>query len=146
MKTAITQLFSLPIALNVFGQQTDTSRLYKAVMEADRLIATDPRDFFRNVESFTVYDHGRITFAKYYHGTSKDSLHHIQSQTKSIVSLLLGIAIDKGFIQNENEPVARYFPEYQMVISFTEHNYTTPQVGPWTLRESILPNLEKSKQ
>lgn len=36
----------------------------------------------------------------------------IQSQTKSVVSLLMGVAIDKGYIKSENEPVSRYFPEY----------------------------------
>ncbi len=65
----------------------------------DELIETDQRDFFRNVESFTVYYQDNIIFEKYYHGISKDSLHQIQSQTKSIVSLLLGIAIDKGYIK-----------------------------------------------
>jgi len=255
MKTAIPLFFSLFIAMNSLGQQADSSGLMTVIKEADRIIATDPRDFFKNVESFIVYDRGHIIFENYYQGIRKDSLHHIQSQTKSIVSLLLGIAIDQGIIPNENEPAARYFPEYfkkedslkfrvtirdlvtmsagfchaggglylrpsdvlkigemilnsgtyqgkrivsenwirrsfqscfttefggkdygyfwwtkemavnkdsttrvlsaegaggqslfiipeyHLVISFTEHNYTTPQVGPWVLRESILPNL-----
>jgi CubicO group peptidase (beta-lactamase class C family) len=53
-----------------------------------------------------------MRFEKYYNGFNKDSLHLIQSQTKSIVSLLLGIAIDKGFVPSENEPVRNYFPKY----------------------------------
>ena len=112
MKTAIPLLFSLLMAENAFGQQADSSKLFSAIKEADRIIATDPRDFFKNVESFIVYDRGHIIFENYYQGIRKDSLHHIQSQTKSIVSLLLGIAIDQGIIKDENEPVALYFPEY----------------------------------
>ena len=34
------------------------------------------------------------------------------------------------------------FPEYQLIIAFTEHNYNTPQVSPLFIRESILPLLK----
>jgi CubicO group peptidase (beta-lactamase class C family) len=34
------------------------------------------------------------------------------------------------------------FPEYNLVISFTERNYTTPQVSPLFIQESILPCLQ----
>ena len=33
------------------------------------------------------------------------------------------------------------FPEYDLLIAFTERNYTTPQVSPLFIRESILPIL-----
>jgi CubicO group peptidase (beta-lactamase class C family) len=95
-----------------FSQQQNFAKLDSAILVADKLIETDPRVFFKNVESFIVYSRGKIMFEKYYNGSGKDSLHHIQSQTKSIVALLMGIAIDKGFVKSENEPVSRYFPEY----------------------------------
>ena len=81
-------------------------------MQADRIIKNDPRQFFKNVESVIIYSQDKIRFEKYYNGFDKDSLHHIQSQTKSILALLTGIAIDKGFIKSENDPVSLYFPEY----------------------------------
>lgn len=100
------------ITLNIKSQTIQVADLDSAIATADRLIETDPRIFFRNVESFIVSYDGQTRFEKFYHGINKDSLHHIQSQTKSIVSLLLGIAIDKGFVQGEDEPVLNYFPEY----------------------------------
>ena len=100
------------MTLNLKSQTLQVSDLDSAIIIADRLIETNPRVFFKNVESFIVCHDGKIRFEKYYHGIQKDSLHHIQSQTKSIVSLLLGIAIDKGFVPDENEPVKTYFPEY----------------------------------
>lgn len=112
MKTALILLAGLVISLGTFGQQGDIHKVLQSIEVADSLIEADPRDFFRNVESFTVYHLGEIKFEKYYHGTQRDSLHHIQSQTKSVVSLLLGIAIDKGFITNEKEQVAKYFPDH----------------------------------
>lgn len=37
---------------------------------------------------------------------------HVFSVTKSIMSLLIGIAIDKGFIQSIQQPVLDFFPDY----------------------------------
>ena len=102
----------LIIASAAFSQQVNYVKLDSAITFADHLIETDPRAFFQNVESFIVYSQGETRFEKYYHGAGKDSLHQIQSQTKSIVSLLMGIAIDKGFVKSENEPVSLYFNEY----------------------------------
>jgi hypothetical protein len=33
------------------------------------------------------------------------------------------------------------FPDYSLIVAFTERNYTTPQVSPLFIRESILPLL-----
>lgn len=37
---------------------------------------------------------------------------HVMSATKSVVSLLVGIALDKGFIKSINQPVLDFFPDY----------------------------------
>jgi CubicO group peptidase (beta-lactamase class C family) len=42
---------------------------------------------------------------------SSGYLHDVASVTKSITSLLIGIAIDKGFIKDENEYVLKFFSE-----------------------------------
>jgi CubicO group peptidase (beta-lactamase class C family) len=112
VKIIILILGSLLPALNSFSQKIEDSKLDSAILLADRIIETDTRDFFKNVESLIVYSQGKIIFEKYYNSFSKDSLHQVQSQTKSIVALLMGIAIDKGFIKSENEPVSLFFPEY----------------------------------
>lgn len=112
MKKIIVIVSSLLMVCNSFGQKIDSSELDAAILKADSIITTDNRVFFKNVESIIVYLDGEIKFEKYYNGFKKDSLHQIQSQTKSIVALLMGIAIDKGFVKNENEPVSKFFPEY----------------------------------
>lgn len=94
------------------SQHIDRAQLDSAILKADKLIQTDQRVFFRNVESFLVWVDGSVIFEKYYGGTNRDSFYLLQSQTKSIVSLLMGIAIDKGFVPNENELVRKYFPAY----------------------------------
>lgn len=97
---------------STFSQKIDYSKLDSAILLADKIIESDTRVFFRNVESLIVYSQGKITFENYYNSFNGDSLHQVQSQTKSIIALLMGIAIDKGFIKSENEPVSLYFPEY----------------------------------
>jgi hypothetical protein len=34
------------------------------------------------------------------------------------------------------------FPEYRLIVAFTEHNDRTPQVNPLFIADSILPILE----
>lgn len=111
MKITIVFLSSLLIVCNTLSQEIDNSKLDSAIFKADRIIETDSRDFFKNIESLIVYSQGEIKFEKYYNGFNKDSLYRAQSQTKSIVALLMGIAIDKGYIKNENETVSSYFSD-----------------------------------
>ena len=40
-------------------------------------------------------------------------MHVCQSVTKSITSACIGIAIDKGFIENVHQSIFDYLPEYQ---------------------------------
>jgi CubicO group peptidase (beta-lactamase class C family) len=112
MKRIIAAVSTLLFVQSTFSQKIDNAKLDSTILVAGRIISTDNRAFFKNVESLIVYSQGEIKFEKYYNGFKKDSLHLIQSQTKSVVALLLGIAIDKGYIKSENEPVSAYFPQY----------------------------------
>lgn len=112
MKKPIVILSFLMNAIFVYGQKIEETKLDSAISKVDRIISTDSRVFFKNVESLILISQGKLKFERYYNSFNKDSLHHIQSQTKSIVALLIGITIDNGFIKSENEFVSQYFPEY----------------------------------
>lgn len=94
------------------SRQEAASKFEKALVLADSIIQNSKMESFKRLESFIVIKDGVKAFEKYYNGSGPDSLNHIQSQTKSIVSLLFGIAVDKGLIKSEEEPVANYFPDY----------------------------------
>jgi len=57
-----------------------------------------------------VNQKGTTVFEKYYNEADKTKLCNVQSLTKSIMSLLVGIAIDQGKITKEDKPIHTYFP------------------------------------
>jgi CubicO group peptidase (beta-lactamase class C family) len=80
------------------------------------------------VHSVVVARHGRLVFEQYFPGLDQPwgekearheftptTRHDIRSASKSVISLLVGIAIDHKLIANADEPVIKFFPEYQTV-------------------------------
>jgi CubicO group peptidase (beta-lactamase class C family) len=59
----------------------------------------------------SVIRHGYVVVDAYVHPFSPDSKHVIHSCTKSIISALIGIAIEKGYIKSVEQPVLDFFPE-----------------------------------
>jgi CubicO group peptidase (beta-lactamase class C family) len=100
-----------PAGVNQSPPRNLDSLLDAVTGAADKIIETDARESFKNFDSFIVLSEDRVKFEKYYNGTKGGAPHQLQSQTKSIVALLLGSAIDQGLIKSENEKVAPYFPE-----------------------------------
>ncbi len=66
-------------------------------------------------ESYTfstlISQNGKLVLEEYYNGKTKDSLCDVQSLTKGLMSILVGIAIDMEYIKNVDEPIKQYFPE-----------------------------------
>lgn len=58
-----------------------------------------------------VARHGRLVYERYAYGGAADELHTIQSATKSVVSLLVGAAIDRGLIADDTVPFWTLFPD-----------------------------------
>lgn len=65
---------------------------------------------FKDINSILVIKNGTLLIEKYFNGEGPDTLHDIRSAGKSITSALVGIAIDKGFIQGVDEKLLSYFP------------------------------------
>ena len=64
-----------------------------------------------NVYSIIIIRNGFIVTEWYDDSHGKNSLFRVYSASKSIASALIGIAIDKGFIDGVNELVLDFFPE-----------------------------------
>jgi CubicO group peptidase (beta-lactamase class C family) len=65
-----------------------------------------------NIHSLLIIRNDKIILDSYFYPFQKGYVHDLASVTKSITALLIGIAIDKGFIKDDEQPVFQYFPEY----------------------------------
>jgi len=68
---------------------------------------------FKNIHSVLLVRNGKLVLEEYFHGNNRETLHEIRSATKSIGSVLTGIAIDRGFIDSANETIYPYFKSYE---------------------------------
>jgi CubicO group peptidase (beta-lactamase class C family) len=87
---------------------------------AIRLKASDA-----DVHAVVIIRHGKLVFEQYFRGYDEPwggargphdfdaaTKHDMRSASKSVVSLLVGIAIDRKLIAGVDEPVVKFFPEY----------------------------------
>jgi CubicO group peptidase (beta-lactamase class C family) len=93
---------------------------------ADRLAASSDA----NIHAVLVARSGKLVFERYFRGSDEipipgriygrrvenvtfdaDTLHDMKSVSKSVASLAVGIAIDRGLIGSVNEPIFSFFPE-----------------------------------
>ncbi len=78
------------------------------------------------VHSVVVARHGRLVFEQYFPGVDQPwgqpegpreftatTMHDMRSASKSVTSLLVGIAIDRKLIAGVDEPVMKFFPDHQ---------------------------------
>ncbi|WP_234410486.1 serine hydrolase domain-containing protein [Caldalkalibacillus mannanilyticus] len=63
------------------------------------------------IDSCLILHKNKIILEYYKNNKMSKKQHAIYSVTKSVLSALIGIAIQKGFIENVNVPIANYFTE-----------------------------------
>ncbi|MFD1451758.1 serine hydrolase domain-containing protein [Oceanobacillus sojae] len=63
------------------------------------------------IDSCLIQHDGKTVFEYYRNNKMKERQHKIYSVTKSILSILVGIAIDKGYIPHVHTPITAYFPD-----------------------------------
>lgn len=67
-----------------------------------------------NICQLFIYRKGIEVYSDEWNNYKKNDCTHIMSATKSIVALLVGIAIDKGLIHSVEDKVIDYFPHYKV--------------------------------
>jgi len=63
------------------------------------------------LHSLLVSRHGEIILEHYFRGTRATSFENVKSASKSVISALVGIAIDRKLLPGVDAPIAPYFPE-----------------------------------
>ena len=69
------------------------------------------RDEHPDLRAVVVMSKGTVVAERYFNGETPRALHDIRSAGKSITSLLVGAAMDRGHIHSVSDPVRRYWPE-----------------------------------
>jgi CubicO group peptidase (beta-lactamase class C family) len=62
------------------------------------------------LHSLLVSHHGELILERYYGRTRPTTLANIKSASKSVISALVGIAIDRGLLADVHQPIATFFP------------------------------------
>ena len=62
------------------------------------------------LHSLLVSWRGTLVLEQYFNGARADRPANVKSVSKSVISALIGIAIDRGLIKSVREPIAQYFP------------------------------------
>jgi CubicO group peptidase (beta-lactamase class C family) len=81
-----------------------------------------------NVRAVLVNVDGETKIAHYRHGSTKDDHGHMFSVTKSVVSILIGMAIADGLIVNLDEPLVELLPKHRQAMSGDTPKVTLRQV------------------
>ena len=68
---------------------------------------------FKNIHSVLLVRNGKLILEEYFYGYDRDSKHELHSVSKSITSILVGIAIDQKMISGVDKKVYEFFPEYK---------------------------------
>jgi CubicO group peptidase (beta-lactamase class C family) len=72
------------------------------------------RSQYGNVAGIVVQKDGKMLYEGYWNEYSADNAAHLFSVTKSVFSLLMGIAVDLGKIVSIDQNVLDFFPEYRI--------------------------------
>lgn len=80
------------------------------IAEMERIIGTD----YTNMAGMVIRKDGEAVYENYFHGCTQASRIHVSSVTKSILSILFGIALDKGYIGSVSQKVLDFYPEYMV--------------------------------
>jgi len=107
------------ITASHFQSSTDSLFIYS-------IIPAIIKNEYGRLNSFLLVKDGKLICEEYFYGYTGNDLHQIESCTKSITSLLVGIAKDQGFLTDLKEPLYTIFPSYPHLKSkgYDEINIT----------------------
>jgi len=71
------------------------------------------------IDGLVIVRHGGLVLEAYFNGYEATRPHDLRSATKSVTSLLVGAAVDRGALSLD-DPVVRWFPEYRPAAGWDE--------------------------
>ncbi|SCM95458.1 Uncharacterized protein BWINRASL_02858 [Bacillus mycoides] len=89
------------------------------------------KEEYKNINGVLVVQKGNVVFENYYNGYGPDDACHVASVTKTIISALIGICVDKGYIKNVDQKVIEFFPEYNLKVSEVTVGHLLTMTAPY---------------
>jgi CubicO group peptidase (beta-lactamase class C family) len=77
---------------------------------AIRLVSRIVDGTYADVHSVLVHRRGRLVMEEYFYDYDGDRPHQLRSLTKSVVSILAGIALDRGLLESDTTLVTKHLP------------------------------------
>lgn len=93
----------VPAMTTALPEETATRR--EGLEQADYAIQKE----YPKMHSMLIARHGKLIFERYYGNHHAGALNDLRSATKSFISAITGIAIDRGDIPDIDVLVSRYF-------------------------------------
>ncbi|MEE3238656.1 MAG: serine hydrolase [Pseudomonadota bacterium] len=97
----------LPVVVNADELISNRSEFNSNFIDAHEAALRLPR-----LHSLLISYRGELVFEEYYNGADPRRPANMKSASKSVISALIGIAIDEGHIKSVEDPITKYFPEY----------------------------------
>lgn len=66
---------------------------------------------FTRITSVVVARHGKLVYEAHFDGAASQTLRNTRSVTKTVTSMLIGIAIERGLLQGVSASIASFFPD-----------------------------------
>ena len=74
----------------------------------DEMVNKIEKGDYEKITSVLVAKDGKLVFERYFNGTTQESKHNTRSVTKTMATLLAGIAFTKGYIASEKDLIFKY--------------------------------------
>ncbi len=104
------QIFQFPVAKNR-ANWIDTLHFYTQEKYCLNITLADALDSKSKTQGVLIIQNDSIVYEKYWGDISSDRLATVFSVSKSITSLMCGIAVDDGYIHSIDDAVTDYLPE-----------------------------------
>lgn len=104
------QTFQFPVAKNR-ANWIDTLHFYTQEKYCQNITLADALDSKSKTQGVLIIQNDSIVYEKYWGDISSDRLATVFSVSKSITSLMCGIAVDDGYIHSIDDAVTDYLPE-----------------------------------
>ncbi len=109
MKRQVVLVVLMLVGINSLRAQIDFSKK-NTVQEPlfDAMSAQIEAGTYERITSVLIARDGKLIYEHYFNGNTEDSKHNTRSATKTVATLLTGVAIDQGFIASEKDFLFKY--------------------------------------